>query len=122
MLNVKKTLTKVMQGMKSTSLWSGAKKYSGTFQIPNWDEYDYLVFMCMTNTNYFSYVCPSSFFASTNKEYDASACVQLSSPTVASLGITRTNTDTFSLSTSYTNANWILGVYEVIGIKLGGGN
>lgn len=124
LLNVKKLLTKVAEGMKTTTLWESATKVNnGTITIADWADYDYLILCYKTNVDYMTTVIPK--YESDNALGHLTSAFAFSGATptyYSSSSWIRTSATQFSFSEKYNNSNWVLGLYRVLGVKSGGGN
>lgn len=121
MLNVKKTLTKILTSMFGKTLYDSTKVTSGTLILADaYTNYDFLVISYMTNVDRFA------------KVFD---CAQISAnPTHSFLGDVALNssgtwyastcnfkpTDSTHLAVSNfgNNVNYVAGIVKVVGIKI----
>lgn len=98
-------------------LYDGNKWNSGSKTI-NWEKYDFIVFMCKTNIDYFSFLYDTKFG---NTKCNCPATVY---DTVGSAGwlfsqiVFTFSSNSIAAAEYHNSGNWTLGVIKMIGVKI----
>lgn len=121
MLNVKKTLTKILTSMFGKTLYDSTKIASGSLALSDaYTNYDYLVVSYNTNVDRFTKVFDCGVIAANPSHSFGGDITIYSSGAWLSSNCYFKPTDSTHLSISNTgnNANFIAGIVKVVGIKI----
>lgn len=123
MSKVKTLLENISDKIKVTTLWESATKYdSGVITIADWAEYELFVLHYKTNTEWKTSIVSKTELENSSRHVTSMFGFSGSSVSLYTNGIfKRKNSTQFEFSAEYNNANWVLGLYKVEGIKLLGG-
>ena len=123
MSKIKTLLENISDKIKVTTLWESATKYdSGVITIADWAEYEFFILHYKTNTEWKTSIVTKTELENASRHVTSMFGFSGNSVNLYTNSIfKRKNSTQFEFSAEYNNANWVLGLYKVVGIKLLGG-